>query len=350
MDLVLGQVLPDLIFFVKLIQIRGQHQTEVQSHELIIGPGHGLGGDSGLLALHELVDHTLQLRRVPHAQGVGHVVREHMGVAQDHDHLVVMFRPPARQDLVLLVEQLPVVHHFVEHVAVHIGGHGGGAGQVREEGCGVDLGDALGGVGGVDQRRDAVAVVEVVDGVLHLVIVEIQMLFEGAQIVAAHLTYDLGDHLRFLDHALIGVLGVHDLGTDGHEGRGDIRRVRLDGQGIVGKGVLLDLVDIGLEARGKSQDQGDADDADGACKGRQQCSGLLGQQVIEAQAEGGENGHGTVAHVFMGGLHGLTGDEGIGVVDDPAVLDPDDAIGVLLRQLRVVGDHDHQPVPGDFFQ
>ena len=35
---------------------------------------------------------------------------------------------------------------------------------------------------------------------------------------------------------------------------------------------------------------------------------------------------------------------GIGIIDDLTVFDPHDTVGVFFRQLRVMGDHDHQPV------
>ena len=41
---------------------------------------------------------------------------------------------------------------------------------------------------------------------------------------------------------------------------------------------------------------------------------------------------------------------GVGIAHDPAVLHPDDPVGVFLRQLRVVGNHDHQPFPGNLLQ
>ena len=42
-------------------------------------------------------------------------------------------------------------------------------------------------------------------------------------------------------------------------------------------------------------------------------------------------------------------DERVGVVGDLTVLETDDAVGVLLGELRVVGDHDDQAVVGHFF-
>ena len=41
---------------------------------------------------------------------------------------------------------------------------------------------------------------------------------------------------------------------------------------------------------------------------------------------------------------------GVGVPGDPAVLQGDDAGGVLLGQLGIMGDHDDQPVPGHLLQ
>ena len=36
--------------------------------------------------------------------------------------------------------------------------------------------------------------------------------------------------------------------------------------------------------------------------------------------------------------------EFVGVTDNPAILDTDNAVGIFFRQLGVMGDHDHQPV------
>ena len=47
---------------------------------------------------------------------------------------------------------------------------------------------------------------------------------------------------------------------------------------------------------------------------------------------------------------GFIHDKCIGIIDDPAILHPDDAVCIVLCQLRVVGDHHHQPVPGHFLQ
>ena len=47
---------------------------------------------------------------------------------------------------------------------------------------------------------------------------------------------------------------------------------------------------------------------------------------------------------------GIVRGKGVRVGKDHAVLQPDDAGGILLGQLRVVGDHDHQTVLGNFLQ
>ena len=139
----------------------------------------------------------------------------------------------------------------------------------------------------------------------------------------------------------------------GHHG-GHVGALRLDGEGVAGQGVLLHLVDIVVDAGGQGQDEGDADDADGAGEGGEHRAAHFGAQVGQRQGQGGEEGHGGL---FLrpgllpgedGGL--LLGMVGVGVAGDPAVLQSDDAGGVLLGQLRVMGDHDDQPVPGHLLQ
>lgn len=74
-------------------------------------------------------------------------------------------------------------------------------------------------------------------------------------------------------------------------------------------------------------------------------------QVVEAEGQGGAKGHLGLAQVavlqrlFRGG-----GRIGVRVVDDLPVPQLDDAGGIPLGQLWVVGDHHHQPVLGHPFQ
>jgi hypothetical protein len=88
----------------------------------------------------------------------------------------------------------------------------------------------------------------------------------------------------------------------------------------------------------------------GAGEGREQRAALLGAQVVGRELERGEEPQ---PHVLGTGLlaHGeLGGRDGVGVRDDLAVLQADDAGGVLVGKLGVVRDHDHEAVGGDLLQ
>ena len=347
-----GHILPDGVLFVVAVLGGGGNQLEFQGQQFVVGPLHG-GGVQLLrgLAGHDLAHHLFQFGAVPQAQGVGDVVADPVGTLQNQDHFAVILGPPAPDHIVLGIQHLGVVHHLVENVGVHIGGKGGASGQIPKETGGVDLHDPVRCVGGEDQGLDAVGILDGVQGMGHLVIVFDQMGLEGFQVIFAHAAKHLGDgllfHHRVAGFQLFRLLGC---GTNGGIDSGYVRFFLGDGQGIVGQGIFLDLVDVELKAGTQGHDQGDADDADGACKGGQEGPGLLGPQVVEAQAQGSPEPHGGPAHVFVVGSGLGLGLIGVGVAGDPAILDPDDPGGVFLRQLRVVGDHDHQTVPGHFFQ
>ena len=78
--------------------------------------------------------------------------------------------------------------------------------------------------------------------------------------------------ILLLDHELIPQ-GQNSTGIEG---------LGLEGDGVGGHGLLLDVGDVFVDAGGQGQDHGNADDADGAGKGCQQGPALLGQQVVEA--------------------------------------------------------------------
>ena len=192
----------------------------------------------------------------------------------------------------------------------------------------------------------------------------VQVLLEGLQVVGLGLGVEHGVHHVVHDGggvhpvrvgvgaapAAFAVPGSHE---GGHQG-GHVGALRLDGDGVAGQGVLLHLVDIGVDAGGQGQDEGDADDADGAGEGGEHRAAHLGAQVGQRQGQGGEEGHGGL----FGGPGLLAGEDGgllllavgVGVPGDLAVLQGNDAGGILLGQLRVVGDHDHQAVLGHLLQ
>ena len=124
----------------------------------------------------------------------------------------------------------------------------------------------------------------------------------------------------------------------------------MNGQWVGAECLFLGARDVGVRAIGEGQDGGDADDADGPREGGHEGAALLGHQVVEGQGQGGEEAHGGAARrlglaAVLGGGH-----EGVGVGDDGAVGELDDACGVLVGQLGVVRDHDDEAVAGDVAQ
>ena len=141
--------------------------------------------------------------------------------------------------------------------------------------------------------------------------------------------------------------------------RAQVHLLGLERQGVGGEGVLLHGVDVGGGALADGVNQRNADDADAPGEGGQGGAALFGEQVFQGEAKGGPQGHGgplglagglVLFHrggpLFLGLLRG----EGGGVPGDLAVQHADDAGGVALGQLRVVGDHDNEPVLGNLLE
>ena len=179
-----------------------------------------------------------------------------------------------------------------------------------------------------------------------------QMGLERSQIIGSHLRKHLGNDL-LLHHGPICRLPCLRNGcAEGRKHGTHIRCFRLNGQRVIGQGICLNFINVLLEAGGQCHDQGNADDADGTGKGCQQGSGLLGTQIVKAQGHGCPDRHGGFAHILMLRCSQFRRIQfiGIGVANDLTILHPDDPVGIVLRQLRIVGNHDHQPVPGHFLQ
>ena len=125
-----------------------------------------------------------------------------------------------------------------------------------------------------------------------------------------------------------------------------VKTCTLNLQGIFGKSIPLHVLDIGVHAAGKGENQGDADDADRTGKGGQYGPGFFGLQVIEAQRKSSQKGHGGFPHVFMHGLFGQSAVrlKGIRVGADLSIPQVYDSGGILFGQLRIVGDHHDQAV------
>ena len=185
----------------------------------------------------------------------------------------------------------------------------------------------------------------------------LQIFFEGLQIVFLGLGGNHGVHHVIHDGAGINrvlvVLVFLRLGLNAHHAghhAGHVQSLGLDGDGVAGKGVLLNLVDVNLYAVGQGHDQRNTDDADAAGKGRQDGAGLLGHKVVGGKGQGGEKAHGGLFPLFCRSGFGAVGNIGSAVVHNQSVLQLDDPAGVFHGQLRVVGHHDDQLVLGDFLQ
>ena len=346
-----GHILPDRVFFVIAVEAGRIHQLKFQIQQFIVGPAAQFPFYLRLFATHDLLDHLLQALRIFQAQSIGHVIGNRVGIRQHKDHFVIAFRPASPYHFILGFQQLNVVDHLIEHIGIHIGGHGGAARYFAEELCRVDLQNIL-GIIGKDLRTDSVAVTYCGNGMGDTLQILLQIGLEGSQIVLAHLGKHGSNHLPLTHHTFRQVRYLGEGGTVGRQSCRHVVRLGLQCQGIIGQGVRLDLVNIVLKAGGQRHDQGYADDADGAGKRSQQGSCQLGPQVVETQRQGGEPAHRGPTHILVLGRcqHRGIHFEGIGIVDDSAVLHPDDSVGVFFSQLRVVGDHDHQTVPGHFLQ
>ena len=187
--------------------------------------------------------------------------------------------------------------------------------------------------------------------------VVLQVFFEGLQVVGLGLGRDHGVHHVIHDGAgidrVLVVLIFLRLGLNAHHAghhAGHVQGFGLDGDGVTGKGVLLNLIDVILYAVGQRHNQRDANDADAARKGCQDGAGLFGHQVIGGQGQSGEKAHGGLFPLAGGSAFGVAGDIWIAVVHDKSVLQPDDPAGIFHGQLRVVGHHNDELVPGDLLQ
>ena len=242
-----------------------------------------------------------------------------------------------------------------EHAGVHHGGHQVVGGRLRADAQGrqggvrVHLPDAAVRVLAVDLRGHIVGILNGGGVVDNGAVRAFQKLLQGLHIVGGNAGNHLGNELPHRHHALLGVSS--GLAVGGHQG-GDVHAAAEDLQRVFRQGGTLHVQDVVVDAGGQGDDQGNADDADGPGKGGEQGTGLFGPQVVETQGQGGQQGHGGAAHVLVhrGRLLGGVRLVGLGVGADDAVLQGDDTGGVLLGQLRVVGDHDHQTVPGHLLE
>ena len=362
--LVVGVAAPEPEVFVVGIQVGRGDDLIGKAEEVFVVVGAVVLGQVDVVVLGIFADEVVQLGVVQQAQQVERVVRN-AAVGVQHQHgFVVAVRPAACLHVVLVLVKGGLLGHFAEHVlAAHGGddaGRRGGVVQAREGVVREDPAHGAIRILAVELGRNAVGVFHRGRVLLYGRSVTFQIVPQGAQVVdVGGVLGQLREQAAHGDHAFQrGVGAGRSLAADGGsiafrvQQGGQVHPVGGDLDGIFRKGGALHIADIVADAVGERKDQRDADDADGACKSGEQGAGLFGEQVVEAQREGREGGHGRMAQVFVhrrrqrGGVRR----KGVGIRTDDAVLQPDDAGGVLLGQLGVVGDHDHQPVPGHFLQ
>ena len=328
------------------------------------------------------------------AQGVeGQVVQPVVFVHHQHD-FVIGIRPASGKEFILVfqnrADHLPV--HTGEHLGpqVHSAALGYGGSEGRRHGIPHfqhsrhihahilpdSLHQQLLGVGnqhfpvfrlGIHLQIQVIGVLDAgnglaqrpirvcLNGVMEVLVKGFQIIFRGFQVVQGV------DHVKQpglgIDPLLPGCRLI--LRAAPHEGlyeHSQIHRGGLQGQGVCGESVLLHAADIGVGTLGYGKNQGNADNADGTGKGGQRRASLLGKEVFERQKECRSKGHagqllsallpdtlsGEGRQFLRGGRIGIMGHLTVQHIDNPG--------GILLGQLRIVGDHNHQPLLGNFFQ
>ena len=348
--LVVRFIHPGAVGIIVLVAVGCVDQLEGAAQKIAVPVGLEILGHIHILVLGELLDHLVQLGVVPQAQRVEGIISDGTIRTQHGNALVVVFGPAACLDLVLGMIQGIAGGQLVEHAGVHHAGHhvvgraGGADAQSGKGGIRVHLPDAAVRVLAVDLRLDIIGILHRGNALPDAAGIALEVGFQALQVVGGDAGNHLGHELAHRHHPFAGGGGL--AGQVGGQQAGQIHAAAQDLHRVLGKGVPLHIGDILVDTGGQGNDQRNADDADRACKGREQGAGLFGPEVVEAQGQRGPPRHGGVAHVLVNGRGKLSGVGlvGGGVGADDTILQVHDAGGVLLGQLRVVGDHDHQPV------
>ena len=274
---------------------------------------------------------------------------------EDEDHLVRAGRPGAGDHVVRGGVQRGRGGHLVEGVRLYHRPEGTPAEtrlHLLHRLVGADLHGLLGRVGLVDLRDDVVVVFDRVDHRVDVAAVVVQVGLERGQIVRLRVADRVGEGAQLGDADLAVGCGLGVLGVRGRHGQrgGHVDAGLLDCQRVCPQRLFFGLCDVGVRAVGQGEDRGDADDADGPREGGHEGAALLRHQVVEGEGQGGQEAHRRAARGLglapvLGGGH-----EGVGVGDDAAVGQLDDAGRVLVGQLGVVRDHDNEAVAGHVAQ
>ena len=276
-------------------------------------------------------------------------------LVEDEDHLVRAGRPGAGDHVVRGGVQRGRGGHLVEGVRLYHRPEGTPAEtrlHLLHRLVGADLHGLLGRVGLVDLRDDVVVVFDRVDHRVDVAAVVVQVGLERGQIVRLRVADRVGEGAQLGDADLAVGCGLGVLGVRGRHGQrgGHVDAGLLDCQRIRAQRLFFGLCDVCVRAVGQREDRRDADNADGPREGGHEGTALLRHQVVGRQRQGRQEAHRGASRGFrltsvFGG-----GNERIGVGDDAAVGELDDAGRVLVGQFGVVRDHDDEAVAGHVAQ
>ena len=265
-----------LLGFLKII--RGIEQIEGFSYEIV--KLHGIHGSRIVIAavLHERGKNFFNLALIQNTQHVKGHLTDLIVFGNDQHQLVCRGGPIARDHVVLLLQKLPVVDHLGHHGQV-ITRHIHQAAHAREsiahivkDGGGVDLRQAI----ALFKFGDAIYLEIKIVGILQrtqiglqLIIMRINVLLKGLQVVFLHLIHvrHHGPHrIIHINLARVTVILLVLNGDHGLHHSRIILRLRLNRKRIGRKGIFLHKRDISIDTVGKCQNQCDTDDTDTACK------------------------------------------------------------------------------------
>ena len=334
------------------IALRREDELEASSAQIFIAPAVLRRVD--LLFAHGLhhgvadVVHALEPERVE--RQIGDLV---VLIHNEHD-LVVILRPAAVDHVVLGLRRgthklavltgqqlLPDVEAGVEAAhrikvgrvvaAVH------GLHDILQQLGRIGLDDGAVGIFGVDGEAHVIRVLDAADVVVDLVVGVFEVFLEFRQVVRlAGCAADHGVEHTVHDRVgvdLVEVVRVFVVIFRARHGRKHSRHIHgvcLDRQRVGRERLLLDGVDVRLEAVRERENERDADDTDRAGERREQGPGLFCHEVVQRQAHGRCEAHGRVLLDLGGHGRGRLGfGAGIVVADDHAVEQAHGARGVF---------------------
>ena len=266
-------------------------------------------------------------------------------------------------DIVLAVEQAPIVDHLVKDRGSH-GFHAHRCRRARASAHG--LGHGVGHqpdrllialAGTIDNRRYTVAVLNGVDLFVDTVAAVVKPCLKARHVVGLnarkHILYgrDHRNPIGSLSLAAGAVVGrIHVFRRviirsplSAHHGR-QVVILLGNGEWVARERILLDLFDVAVYAIGQRQNRRDTDNANRVRKGSHGRTALLGHKVSGRKPQRRHKAHRGFACRLGLAARDFCYIKGVGIVGDLAVRQVDNARGILVRQLGIVRDHNNQTV------